>query len=159
MNDTLTIPRSAKRARRPDLVPAVLVGIGTALLLVLVSLTLRTPEHVSLTVRNPLDWRADVSVRAEGDPAWTHAGAVPRNGELELLRLPDQGDEWVVRFSYAGAQQEVTVSRGELAANGWRIDVPDELGEDLEEAGVAPTTGSTAGRAGDSEPPADSATP
>jgi len=59
--------------------------------------------------------------------------------------LPDQGAEWVVRYSYAGQSEEVEVSRDQIAADGWVVVVPAGLGQRLHDAGVAETTGSSAG--------------
>lgn len=145
MNDTLTVSRPALGARRPDLVPALLITVVTVVVLALVATTLRTPDMVSLTVRNPSSWRSEVSVRGADDTDWTPAGAVSRDGELTFLRLPDQGRDWVVRFSYAGETSTVEITRDDLAAAGWVIEVPPSFGAALEDAGVAPTTGSTAG--------------
>lgn len=152
MNETLTASRPAQRARRPDLVPAVVVGLFTAVLLVAVATTLRTPDHVSLTVDNPLEWRTEVSVRGAGDADWTDAGAVSRGDSLEFLQLPDQGSDWVFRFSYGGQSTEVQVTRDQLKAEGWTVEVPAALGTALQEAGVPATTGSTAGRANGAAP-------
>ncbi len=145
MNDTLTASRPVLGARRPDLVPAVLITVVMVAVLALVSTTLRTPDMVSLTVSNPSAWRAEVSVKGAGDRDWTDAGAVSRDGELTFLRLPDQGADWVLRFSYADASSTVEITRDQLAAAGWVVEVPPSFGAALQEAGVAPTTGSTAG--------------
>jgi hypothetical protein len=145
VNDTLTVSRPALSARRPDLVPALLVTLVTVIVLALVSTTLRTPDMVSLTVNNPSAWRAEVSVRGADDADWTDAGAVSRDGELTFLRLPDQGADWVVKFSYADVVSTVEVTRDQLAASDWVVEVPASFSAALEEAGVQPTTGSTAG--------------
>lgn len=145
MNDTLTVSRPALSARRPDLVPALLVTLVTVIVLALVSTTLRTPDMVSLTVSNPSLWRAEVSVKGADDTDWTDAGAVPREGDLTFLRLPDQGADWVVQFTYADVVSTVEVTRDQLVASNWVVDVPASFGAALEEAGVPPTTGSTAG--------------
>lgn len=146
MNDTLTVSRPALGARRPDLVPAVLIALVMVVVLALVATTLRTPDMVSLTVRNPTAWRAELSVRPADGTGWTDAGGVAREGELTFLKVPDQGDDWVLRFSYAGETGTVEVTRDQLAADGWTVEVPASFEAALEEAGVAPTTGSTAGR-------------
>jgi hypothetical protein len=155
VNDTLTISRPALGARRPDLVPALLITVVTVVVLALVSTTLRTPDMVSLTVSNPSSWRAEVSVRGAGDTDWTDAGAVSRDGELTFLRLPDQGADWVVRFTYADESSTVEVTRDELEASGWVVEVPPSFGAALEAAGVAPTTGSTAGLGSSADSPSN----
>ena len=59
--------------------------------------------------------------------------------------MPDQGSDWIIRYSYADQSEEVEVSRQQLEADGWVVVVPDGLGERLRDAGVAETTGSSAG--------------
>jgi hypothetical protein len=145
MDDLLTLSRPEARPRRPDLVPAVLVGLALVVVLVVVGLSLRTPDTVSLTVQNPLSWRAEVEVRSAASANWTGVGAVGREGEVQFLQLPDQGSDWVIRYSYAGQSEEVAITRAQLEAGGWLVVVPAGLGERLEEAGVAPTTGGSAG--------------
>jgi hypothetical protein len=124
----------------------VLIALVMVVVLALVATTLRTPDMVSLTVSNPTAWRAEVSVRGADDTDWTDAGAVARDGEMTFLRLPDQGADWVVRFTYAGETATVEIPRDQLAADGWALEVPAAFGQALEQAGVTPTTGSTAGR-------------
>ena len=145
VDDLLTISRPEMRARGPEIVPAVIVGIVVAVLLVLAAFSLRTPDTVALTVDNPLPWRAEVTVRPADSAAWTGAGAVARESSLEFQELPDQGSQWVIRFSYAGHTEDVAVSRDDLASNGWKVEVPEAFGTQLQDSGVAPTTGSATG--------------
>jgi predicted Abi (CAAX) family protease len=145
VDDLLTLSRPAMRARRPELVPAIVIGVVVAVLFVLAALSMRTPDQVHLTVDNPLDWRADVAVQPAGSDSWTSLGAVARDGELEFLQVPDQGSEWVVRFSYGDQVEELRLSRSDLEGAGWTVQVPDQLGTQLQAAGVAPSTGSAQG--------------
>lgn len=127
------------------MVPAILVAVVLAVALVVMSFALRTPDMVDLTVDNPLEWRAEVSVRSADSTAWTGAGGVARESSLEFLEFPDQGSDWVVRFSYGGVSEEVEVTREDIAAQDWTIEVPASFGTLLEEAGIPATTGSTSG--------------
>ena len=144
MDDLLTLTRPAMRARRPELVPAAIVAVVVAALFVLASLAIQVPDTVELTVVNPVSWRADVSVRSADSGAWTEIGSVARDDQLPFLAVPDQGSDWVIRFSYAGETEEIEISRATLDAQGWTVPVPAALGERLQSAGVAPTTGSAA---------------
>lgn len=146
MDDVLTLSRPPMQARRPETLPAALVAVLLAVLFGLALFTLRTPDTVSLTVDNPLAWRAEVSVRAAGSSAWTGAGAVSREGQLDFLQLPDQGADWVLRFSYAGQSQEIEITRDQLAAQNWTVEVPESLAGELKAAGIPETTGSSGGR-------------
>ncbi len=145
MDDVLTLSRPEVRPRPRDVVPAVVVGLLLAALLTLTAFTLRTPDTVGLTVQNPLAWRTEVAVRSASSSGWTGLGAVARDGQLEFLQMPDQGADWIIRYSYAGQSEEVEVSRQQLEADGWVVSVPQDLGERLRDAGVAETTGSSAG--------------
>ena len=141
MDELLTIPRPAMRARGPELVPAVLVSLVVAVLFVVAALAVRMPDTVSFTVVNPTEWRADVYVRSATDSGWTAVGGVGRDSELEFLQVPDQGSEWVVRYSYAGATEDIEVTRDDLASSGWKLEVPPALADELERLGVAPMPG------------------
>ncbi len=145
MDDLLTISRPEMRARGPELVPAIVVSLVVGVLLILAALSLHTPDTVQLTVENPLPWRAEVTVRAADSGSYTGAGAVARESSLVFQELPDQGDLWVFSFSYAGHTEDLEVSRSDLAANGWSVEVPEAFGNQLQDSGVAPTTGSATG--------------
>ena len=106
------------------------------------------PHTVTLTVQNRLAWQTEVSVRPADSASWTAAGAVARDDQLDFLALPDQGEQWVIRFSYAGQSEDVAISREELAAQDWTIDVPQGLGDQLENADISPTTGTSGTSAG-----------
>ena len=51
----------------------------------------------------------------------------------------DQRDTWVFRFSYAGKNAgEISVPRSQLAGNGWRVVVPDQVAQNLRADGILP---------------------
>jgi len=143
--DLLTLTRPPMRAKHPEVVPAVVVALILAALFALALVNLRTPDMVRFTVDNPLAWRAEVSARPADSTSWTGAGAVWRDGRLDFLEFPDQGSDWVIRFSYAGQSEEVEITREQLEAQDWTVEVPESLGTRLQAAGVAETTGSTGG--------------
>lgn len=139
MNDVLTTSRPEMRIQRPGLVPAVIVAALLAVVLAVVGTNLRTPATVALTVDNPHAWHTEVDVRSADSDSWTGAGGIPRNGSVTYLRLPDQGAEWVVRFSYAGHVEEVAVTRDDLAAQDWSLEVPENFATQLAADGVPPS--------------------
>jgi len=147
VDDVLTVSRPPMQARRPEMVPAALVAVLLAVLFGLAVFTLRTPDTVRLTVDNPLAWRAEVSVRPADSSSWTGAGAVSRDGRLDFLELPDQGSDWVLRFSYAGQSQDIEITRDQLAAQDWTVEVPETLARALRAAGVPETPGTSTGSA------------
>ncbi|HEY6533893.1 MAG TPA: hypothetical protein VIY72_16410 [Acidimicrobiales bacterium] len=145
MDELLTIPRPAMRARGPQMGPAIVIGLVVVVLLVVTALAVRPIDTVSVTVDNPTDWRAEVSVRSASSSSWTGLGAVDRESEVQFLEVPDQGASWVVRFSYAGQSEEIEVDRAALRDGGWKVDVPDALAEALADEGVPPTIGRGSG--------------
>ncbi len=145
MDDLLTLTRPAMRARRPELVPAIVIGVVVAAMFLVAALAVRMPDTVDLRVSNRLPWRAEVAVRPASQTSWTGVGAVARDGSNEFLAVPDQGSDWVIRYSYAGHTEDVAVSRQELRSGGWEVQVPEALGDQLRADGVAPTTGSADG--------------
>ena len=145
MDDLLTLSRPEARPRPRDVVPAVVVGLMLAGLLVLTALTLRTPDTVSLTVQNPLAWRAEVEVRSADSSGWTGLGAVARDGRIEFLQMPDQGSDWIIRYSYADQSEEIEVSRRSSRPTAGSWSCPTASASASADAGVAETTGSSAG--------------
>lgn len=138
-SDLLDPDISVRPLRRPDLVPGVIIAVVVAALLVLAGMTLGLPRHHRVTVQNPLAWPAAVSVRGVSSTSITGLGAVDHGGTLDFLDAPDQGSQWVFTFSYQGQSVDVQVDRATLAANGWKVKVPDSLGQALSDAGVPPS--------------------
>jgi hypothetical protein len=146
VDELLTIPRPTMRARGPEIVPAIVIGAIVGVLFVVAAITVRLPDTVSFSVQNPTQWRAEVSIRSASGTSWTDIGAVGRDSELEFLQVPDQGSNWVVRYSYAGVTEEFQVTRDDLSASDWVLQVPQAFADRLEGDGVAATTGSTSGQ-------------
>jgi hypothetical protein len=144
VDDLLTIPRTAMRARGPELGPAIVIGLIVGILFVVAALAMRPVENVSVTIDNPGEWRTEVSVRSASSPAWTGLGSVGRGTQIEFQQVPDQGSTWIVRFSYAGQSEEIELDRDALRDAQWTVQVPDSLTQRLAEAGIPATTGSTA---------------
>jgi hypothetical protein len=143
VDELLTMTRPDMRARGPELVPAIVISIIVAVLFVVAALAIRMPDTVSFTVANQSAWRAEVQIRSASGTGWTDVGGVGRDSDLTFLEVPDQGSSWVVRYSYAGVTEDVEVSRDELAANGWRLEVPDGLATELADRGVPETLDAT----------------
>jgi hypothetical protein len=53
----------------------------------------------------------------------------------------DQGEVWIFRFRHWGDPiRELSLTRAELERNGWRLEVPDEVEERLQELGRPSST-------------------
>jgi hypothetical protein len=87
---------------------------------------------------NETEYSANVDVRGEGG-GWLGLGTVSANETREVGDVIDQGPTWTFRFSYGGHDPvEVTVGKQELIEAGWRVEVPEELEENLRAEGVPP---------------------
>jgi hypothetical protein len=121
--------------------PVVAMAVAAALCLVTAAhLTADRPSFVSeVTVVNPTVY--EVSVELGGDHGGhLDPGTIRREHTATFEEVIDQGPRWVVRFSYGGVPAgEVSLSRAQLAAAGWRITVPPEVGERLRLAGLRPS--------------------
>ena len=95
------------------------------------------PTIERVVIVNPTAYDVHVDVRGKDRPGWSGLGNARHNAETPFHEVVDQGDTWVVRFGYGGEEAgEITLSRRELADNGWRIDVPEEVARRLAEHGI-----------------------
>ena len=139
MNPVLTQPRSqsSRLAHVGELL--IVLAIGAGVIFSLSSLGLDdTPSYRSLTVENPSPYTINIDVTSAKRDGWFDVGSVRRENRRTFEQTPDPGDQWVFRFSYGGVDAgELTVSRDQLARDGWRIVVPAEAAERLRQAGLS----------------------
>ncbi len=111
--------------------------------LVLVSPTLRSPAFVErVRVHNPHPWNAEVEVSDRHRSGWLPLGTVARGKTGTFEGVIDQGDTWVVRFTYGGHDgAELVAERTELERANWTITVPDSFAQHMKEAGVGESAG------------------
>ena len=109
---------------------------------VLVAISARSgpvPTIERVVVVNPTAYDVHVDVRAKDRPGWSGLGNARHEAETPFHEVVDQGDTWVVRFSYGDEDGgEITLSRRRLAADRWRIEVPEDVGRRLAEHGISP---------------------
>jgi hypothetical protein len=87
---------------------------------------------------NETEYSANIDVRGEGG-GWLSLSTVSANETREVGDVIDQGPTWTFRFSYGSHDPvEVTVGKQELIDAGWRVEVPEELEENLRAEGVPP---------------------
>jgi hypothetical protein len=100
-----------------------------------------TPATVDrLTVVNPTDYDLDVHVMGGDREVWVPLAIVAARSEDVVEDVIDQGDQWTFRFLHWGdSLAERSLGRAELERNGWRVDVPPEVGERLRELGRPPS--------------------
>jgi hypothetical protein len=126
--------------RRRDAPVVVVAAVFAVALFALVFAQLREPPRVArLTLVNPTDYGVRVMAHTDDDPGsfalgwvWDHSETVVRDG-------PDLGDTWVFRLSYDGVVAgEWSVTRAQLAADGWRFTIPSAVAERLAAEGRTP---------------------
>jgi len=135
---TMARPQSPRRTF-PSLSIIALVVVG-ALLCAAMAYALRDPEVVPrVTVDNPSALEVNVSVRPANDPSRLLLATVPPTTTATNLDVLDQGDDWVFSFSSGGIDGgTLRVSRAKLAADGWRVVVPDSVIQRLQSGTFVP---------------------
>ena len=91
-----------------------------------------------VTIANPTDYTANVSVKGGADDGWLLLTTIHGGAERTVERVIDQGPRWIFRFSYSGHAEEVEVSRADLESAGWRVEVPASFESALRARGVTP---------------------
>jgi hypothetical protein len=124
---TMARPHASRRTFPPfSIIALVVVG---ALLCAAMAYALRDPHTVSrVTVHNPGSFAVNVDVRPADDPGHLILATVQPASAATNLDVLDQGDEWVFSFSAAGIEGgTLRVSRAKLAADGWRVEIPESV--------------------------------
>ena len=95
------------------------------------------PRHVTtITVANPTNHAATVEVTGDDLSGWLSLGRTPAGSEHVVEEVLDAGAEWVFRFVHPEHSEELSLTREELVANDWRVEVPARFGDRLDELGV-----------------------
>ncbi len=132
---------SRPRSIRPVNVAVVLIGfvVEIAVAFAVIRMTVNEPTTLRrLTVQNPTPYLINVEVSGAERDGWLDVGSFRRERTRTVEELADQGDQWVFRFSYGGAEAgEVTVSGDQLARDGWSMTVPSAVGENLRQGGLS----------------------
>jgi hypothetical protein len=117
---------------------AVAVAVAASAL-ALAGCGLRLPAHVDgLAIDNPHPWPVHVQVTDADRGRWLGIGTVGRDTEHGFLDIGDQGELWIIRFSYAGESVELAVPAAQLEDDDWRLTVPNAFAESLRAAAVPP---------------------
>jgi hypothetical protein len=103
-------------------------------------------DDVSLVDRvvlvNSTDYDVVVDVKGAEGTTWLGLGTAHRKTETAKDEVIDQGETWIFRFSYAGEDLgDERVSRADLVKNNWRYEIPERVGQTLQEKGYAPSIG------------------
>ena len=114
-----------------------------AVLVVVIALIplLRSPAFVPrVTLVNPTAYQVNVEASGLRGNGWLDLGSVPRERDVVLEGVADQGDTWTFRFSSGGVfASEMTLRRDDLEHNKWRVNIPDGIAVPLHDAGLPPS--------------------
>jgi hypothetical protein len=96
----------------------------------------RPPTVERITITNPTGYDLDVEVTGRDREGWLPVAIVEARTEDVAQEVIDQGEVWIFRFRHWGDPVgELRLSRAELERNGWRVEVPAEIEERLEQLG------------------------
>jgi hypothetical protein len=130
------LPMPLERSRE-----AVGSAIGGAVILILVLAViplLRTPQLVPrVTLVNATSYQVNVDATGAAHDGWVDLGSVPREREVSLEGVADEGREWTFRFTSAGVYAgEMILARADLERDHWRVNVPAGVVVPLQDAGL-----------------------
>lgn len=136
-----SLPVPLQRSR--EAIGTVVAGAAVVILVLAVVPFLRGPVFVRrLTIANPTAYEVNVEISGSQGSGWLDLGTVPREREVALENVVDQGGKWTFRFSSGGVfAAEMALSRADLEQGQWRVNIPDGIAVPLQEAGL-PTSAS-----------------
>ena len=131
----------APSARVTSRLPYALAVIAAVALAVAAAGVSRGPTFVDrVEVVNRSPYELSVDVRGTAARGWVALGYVDQDASTPVHEVLDQGRQWTFRFRSQGQSGgQLTVSRAELQASDWRLDVPAAVGERLRMAGAPPS--------------------
>ena len=139
------LPVTALRPTKPRVSGQTIVfgAVATVLFIVLiaaVAYALRSPTFADqVNVVNDTEYSVNVDV--VGEKGRIGLGAVPAGETMILSDVLDQGSTWTFEFSYSDVADAGTleVTRDDLEANDWTVEIPDSVAQRLEREGIAPS--------------------
>jgi hypothetical protein len=110
---------------------------GLLVLAVLLAACSGPPPTVDrITITNPTDYDLDVEVSGGERDGWLPLAIVEARSEHVVQEVIDQGEAWIFRFlHWGGPVGELSLTRAELERSDWRVDVPVEIQEQLQQLG------------------------
>jgi hypothetical protein len=137
---TVTRPRAESGARWRWLHHDNLAIVVAAVIAIVVTqLLVHQPSRVTVTVVNETPYRLRIEAAAADDDSWAPLLVIEPHHTRDRTGFIDQGEQWRVRFAGQGRDGgEVTVVREEHEADGWRLDVPMSVADELELRGATP---------------------
>lgn len=143
MSPPTAVRSSPHQAGSPlsQLRPAHLLGALAALALVVLVMRLSTETSFieRISFENPTVY--DLSIEAGGPDrdGWLEIATARREATTVAEEVLDIGDVWVFRFSAQGESGgELRLTRAQLASDGWRVRIPERVGEQLQAVAAPP---------------------
>jgi hypothetical protein len=94
------------------------------------------PTVGRITIANPTGYDLGVDVTSQNRGGWLPVGIVEARSEHVAEEVIDQGKVWIFRVLHWGDPVgEFRLTRAELERNDWRVEVPAEVEERLQEMG------------------------
>jgi hypothetical protein len=135
---TMARPHVPRRAFPPvSMIALVVVGI---IFCAAMAYELRDPVVIpKVTVENPSALEVNVSVRPSSRGARLALTDVLPGSTETTHDVLDQGDDWIFSFSSGGVDGgTVRVPRAKLAADGWRLEIPQSVIDRLQSGAFVP---------------------
>jgi hypothetical protein len=93
-----------------------------------------------ITIVNQTGYDLDVDVAGPERGGWLPVAIVEAHSERVAEEVIDQGEVWVFRFSHWGDPVgELSLTRAELEGASWRVEVPGEVEERLQQLARPPS--------------------
>jgi hypothetical protein len=94
-----------------------------------------------LTIVNRTRYDLEIRVTDAARDGWIVLGRTLRGARTDHELIADLGDVWIFRFEYAAKVLggELRVDRTQLVQNRWTVEVPDDVDDALERAGIEPS--------------------
>jgi hypothetical protein len=121
-------------------IPVVVVVAAVALFGVssLVSTSPHTVDH--LTLVNDTGYNIEVGVAGTTGAGSLPLGTAPARATIELRNVTDHGPTWIFHFDAQGEDGgELRISRTDLVAANWRVEIPATVAARLRGAGAPPS--------------------
>ena len=108
------------------------IAIGAALVVLGVARTLSDTPTQTLSLVNDTEFEVSIDVRSAGAGGWTLLVTLEPDGKATVDEVADQGATWEFRFSSADVSAGTSqMTRDELRADGWVVEVPEQAADRL----------------------------
>lgn len=112
--------------------------LAVVTLLLLAACSGPAPTVDRITIANGTEYDLDVDVTDPGREGWLPVAIVEARSEQVAQGVIDQGEVWIFRFLHWGDPLgELSLTRAELERSDWRVEVPEEVEQRLQELGAA----------------------